>query len=138
MSTPEESNPETAELESRRCALKDANAAEIQAIMQLGVMPDMGFMNRVRIDTFITFIFSRMGGIPDEVRQQLNLLYEIEFEEKVAERLRGIKAEARKAVMGLGAQVSPQQVQAMWNAHQQARGQNGGSGPGGLFLPGDH
>lgn len=125
------------ELENRHAGVLWANGQEMRELAGLGLMLDNSSINRLRIDTFIAYVFRRMGNVSEEVRQILTWQFEIEFEERMAENLRAVKAEARKAVLGTAGQASEADMKLMWDAQQRARG-NGdgpGPGPGGLILP---
>jgi beta-xylosidase len=130
---PEQQEPDyaadIAELEAKHAQLAWQNVQEVEAIAQFGVMVDPSSINRLRIDTFIAYVFRRMGNVNEDIRKILTWQFEIDFEEKFGEQLKEVKGEARKAVLGMGGQVSPEQMQKMWgngNGH-------GEPGPGGLF-----
>lgn len=131
--TPEEINRQAAEdipvLERRWQQAKSANDAEMISITQFGVTVDPGYLNKIRLDAFIAFIFARMGSVTDEIRQVLTLQFEIEAERRLAEQLTEIKADVRKADLGMGASVTPAQLRKMW--YEQQKGNGGGSMPGG-------
>jgi hypothetical protein len=123
MTAPQEDNapPDLAELEVRVRELNEANQSEAQAISQFGAQLDPNALNRMRIDTLVGFVFGRLGNAPPEIRQTLMLLFEIEFQQNMAEALKAVKSEVRKNSLGLGAQASPAQMRDMWR-----RQQNGG------------
>jgi hypothetical protein len=131
-----QSNPdlgaEISQLQERYQRLAEVNQREMMALAQMGAAVDPSSLNRMRLDMFISFIFARLGNTSDEVRQLLTLQFEVEYEDTVSTQLKNVKGEVRKAMMGLGAQVSEEQIKEMWRRQQ---GGNGGPGPGGLITP---
>jgi hypothetical protein len=114
--SPEELNTQKSRLHS----LEQHNNSEIAALGKMGAELDVGALTLIRVNTFITFVFQRLGATSPEVRQMLTTLFEIEYQEAVSEAFEGVKAEVRKAMLSAGSNMSPQQMKQMWQ-----RGQNG-------------
>jgi hypothetical protein len=119
---------EVSQLERRWQDLTKANQRELMSLAQMGAALDPGFLNRMRLDMFIAFIFTRMGNVPEEVRKLLTWQFEVEFEATVAERLKDAKSEVRKAMLtqGIGNNIPEGQLQKLWQEQQKG---NGGSSP---------
>lgn len=124
--TPEQLQEQIDGLRKQHNAAANANTRNMEAIAKFGVMVAPDSLNRLRMDTFISYIFRRMGNISDEIREILTWQFEIEYEQRMAELLKEVKAEARKAVLGSGGQISEEQMRKMF-------GQNGGGS--GFILP---
>jgi hypothetical protein len=121
---------EIVQLQAKYQRLTAANTQEMAALAQMGAGIDPSGFNRLRLDMFISFIFARLGNTSAEVRELLTLQFEVTYEDTVLRQLKAAKGEVRKATMGLGAQVSKEQIEEMWR-----RQQGGNGGPGGLIRP---
>lgn len=123
--------PEIDQAQAQWMELTKNNVREMQSLAQMGAGIDPSYLIRMRLDMFISFIFARMGGTPDDVRTLLTLQFEVGYESAVAEQFRTAKSEIRKATMGLGANVSQDQIKTMWQKMQRG---NGGPPPGGGLV----
>jgi hypothetical protein len=122
VTTPQE-NPSPEELkaaEAKLQSLQQHNEAELMAIAKMGAEMDGSALVAIRVNTFISFVFDRLGTSSPEVRQILTSMFEIEYQEQISETLNGLKSEIRKAMLAAGGSASPQQMRQMWQ-----RGQNG-------------
>ena len=88
--------------------LMESNQAVFLELTRMGVQVNVGDLLNVRIHTLAEVLFGENG--PGMVEFQLR------FERKVATILAELTAEARKARIAAGAQVSPEQVQQMARA----------------------
>jgi hypothetical protein len=93
--------------------LAEGNQKDLAAIRQMGANVDPALFLQLRINTFIQFVLTRLGNATEEIRQLLLLEFEANFERACSEQLQFIKGEVRKASMGLGAALSPEQIRQM-------------------------
>lgn len=107
--------------------IRAANEQEILAMAQLGAMVNPESLTKVRLDAFIEFVFMRLGNVPPEVQKLLAVMFETEFEEKVAVALKEVKGDVRKAMLAQGSGASQADLKRM----HQAERRNGNGG--GLF-----
>jgi hypothetical protein len=125
------------ELKMKR--LRQHNEAELKAIGQMGIELDASAIAVIRLDTFIKFIFARLGNASPELRQMLTLLFETEYQEAVSESLKDVKSEVRKAMIGAAGNATKEQLQQMFqqqNGHGGLLGPRGGQMPPGFGGPG--
>lgn len=109
--------------------MAENNAKDLNAIRQMGANIDPGLFLQIRINTFIQFVLSRIGNATDEVKQMLMLEFETAFEHNCSEQLKFVKGEVRKASMGMGAGLTPEQIKQMARMDPTL-------GPNGLGRPG--
>lgn len=125
---PTEISEQLAAAKARHAEAEAARIKEVLAIQSMGAMVTDGILLQTRINTFIAFVLNRLGNVTDEVRHLLLEEFETQYELDLTKRLQDIRAEVRKASLGLGAGLTPQQVQQMANLDP---GINGG-----VFRPG--
>jgi len=123
--------PEIEQAEVRWQELDQANQRELMALVQMGAVVDPSYTNRLRLDTFISFIFERMGNVPVDVRKLLTLQFEVRCAESIAENLKGLKSEVRKAILTQGECILPEeQLRQLWQDRQQGNGGRSAFGRG--------
>jgi hypothetical protein len=120
VTTPQEGDvgPDLEKAKVRFEQLKRSNQEQLTAIAELGAELDPAVVSRLRIDTLVGFIFARLNTNPN-VRQMLEVLFEIQFQENMAEMLKSVKSDVRKATLGLGASVPVSQWEEIWRREQQ-------------------
>jgi hypothetical protein len=131
MTTPQDvpSASELQAVQSKLTDLEQCNQAELTAIAQLGAQIDPGSLTLIRVNTFVSFVFQRLGTSSPEIRQMLTLLFETEYQEQIAETLKDVKTEVRKQMLAAGPPPSKEQLKEMWRRRQ-------GNGHGSPFGPG--
>lgn len=114
-------------LQERVAALSRENVKDAQAIGQMGAAIDPSALMQVRLNTFIDFIFSRLGNTSPEVRQLLSLGFEEQFEQRIHEVLDDVKGQVRRAQLSAGGQLDKDQlaqlarVQGMFNGDKKRK-----------------
>jgi hypothetical protein len=129
MTTPQEdASSDLRQLQAQLASLRQKNQAGMAALARMGAQLDGVSVIALRVDTFIGFIFARMGTVSDEIRQTLVTLFEIEFEERMTESVKDVQAQIRKAMLASGGAASQQDLKKMWQAQQ--NGHSDGMPPG--------
>lgn len=129
--TSPDDGPETPLAQATRihAQLAESNKRDLDSIRKMGANIDPGMFLQIRINTFIQFVLTRLGNASDEIRQLLLLEFEANFERNIGEQLKFVKGEVRKASMGVGAALSPEQIRQMARTDP-TLGPNGGRRPG--------
>jgi hypothetical protein len=123
---PQQESPSPEELkvtEARLHSIEQHNNSEIAALAKMGAELDVGALTLIRVNTFIEFVFERLGTSSPEVRRMLTLLFETEYQEAVSKAFNDVKAEVRKAMIGSAGGASAQQMQQMWQRQQNGHGE---------------
>jgi hypothetical protein len=131
MTTPQDvpSASELQAVQSKLTDLEQCNQAELTAIAQLGAQIDPGSLTLIRVNTFVSFVFQRLGTSSPEIRQMLTLLFETEYQEQIAETLKDVKTEVRKQMLTAGPPPSREQLKEM-RRRQQGNGHGSPFGSG--------
>jgi hypothetical protein len=119
----EDSAPDLKELQGRLSSLEQRNQAGMESIGQMGAQLDPASLMFIRLNSFIGFVFQRLGSSSPEIRQILTTLFEIEYQERLAETLAEVRAEVRKASLGVGGSMSMKDMKRMWREQQNGKGQ---------------
>lgn len=124
--TPEpEPEPEPQTLVDQLNQVRLHNQQLMQRIGQMGAVITDGPINRRRLDVFIKFLLARVGNLTPEQRAELEIQFEIEFEQDVSGLLTTAYEEVRKQFLaGGGPPVSPDQIMKLF-------GGGNGNGMGG-------
>lgn len=133
---PENAPPDLKQLKKQLASLQQSHEAGGAALERMGVQVDPASLYSIRLDTFIAFIFARMGSVSPEIRETLSVLYEIDYETAVIGSLKDVQGEIRKAMLGSAGGASKQDMMRMWqqeqrNGHGPAGAPPGFGGPGG-------
>jgi hypothetical protein len=131
-----EDSPEEAQMkveikaaQARLQSLQQHNGAELEQLEMMGVQLDTAALTAIRLNSFISFVFQRLGSSSPLVRQMLAALFETEYQEHVRDTLKDVKSDVRKEMMA-AKNVSKGDLQKMWAAS------NGGKVPPGFGGPG--
>lgn len=130
MDNPPEIEEMLVSAEAKCTELHAANERQVMAIAQMGAMIGPEMQLRIRLDTFIAFMFDRAGAnLTPEIRKLMVWQFETAFEEHVHDALDEVQSEVRKAMMGAAGSLSEKDIRQMWD-WQQHNG-HGGGGPRG-------
>lgn len=125
---------EISALRKQHEALSEKNLGVLRAIGTLGAQIDPSMVASTRLNVFIGYIFSRLGNTSPELRQVLQLGFEVEFEQAMHDQLSEIQRQVRHAQL-TGGGVTMDQIKDLM-----ARKSNGkpNAGPPGGLLRGPH
>lgn len=134
-----EDNPQEAQMKMEIKAaqvklqsLQQHNGAELEQLAVMGVQLDTAALTAIRLNSFISFVFQRLGSSSPLVRQMLAALFETEYQEHVRDTLKEVKSDVRKEMLA-AKNVSKGDLQKMWAASQ---GNGHGKLPPGFGGPG--
>jgi hypothetical protein len=125
-------NPQLMALWNQLTGLEADNTKGLQELAQLGGMVNPLSLLELRLNVFLGFMIEMM---PQEQRSFQALQFEIRFQTTMKTMISQSKGEIRKANLGVGGQLTPEQIAQMAKAAEQAtraRGNGGGGLPPGF------